>query len=67
MSKNVGMIDRLLRLLVVVAIAVAYALGHLSGAIAIALGVVALTLLLTSFVSICPAYSLLGVSTCARR
>ncbi|MBY6241729.1 DUF2892 domain-containing protein [Methylosinus sp. Sm6] len=67
MSKNVGMIDRLLRLAVVVAIAVAYALGHLSGTIAIVLGAVALALLLTSLFSTCPAYSLLGVSTCARR
>ncbi|HEY8261309.1 MAG TPA: DUF2892 domain-containing protein [Methylosinus sp.] len=67
MTKNVGMIDRLLRLLVVVAIVVAYALGHLSGALAIGLGVVAVVALLTSLFSICPAYSLLGVSTCARR
>lgn len=66
MTKNVGMIDRLLRLLVVAAIAVAYALGHLSGALAIALGVAALIALLTSLFSVCPAYSLLGVSTCKR-
>jgi hypothetical protein len=66
MSKNVGMIDRLLRLLVVAAIVVAYALGHLSGTIAIVLGIVALVLLLTSLFSVCPAYSLFGVSTCQR-
>jgi hypothetical protein len=66
MTRNVGPIDRALRLLVVVAIAIAYSLGHLSGALAIALGIVAVVALLTSLFSICPAYSLLGVSTCKR-
>jgi hypothetical protein len=67
MTRNVGTIDRLLRLLVVVAIIVAYALGHLSGALAIVFGIVAVVALLTSLFSTCPAYSLLGVSSCARR
>jgi len=67
MTKNVGTIDRLLRLLVVAAIAIAYALGHLGGTPAIVLGVVAAIALSTSLFSICPAYRLLGLSTCARR
>jgi hypothetical protein len=66
MTKNIGTTDRVFRLLVVIAITLAYALGHLSGAVALALGVVALIALLTSLFSICPAYSLFGISTCKR-
>lgn len=66
MTKNVGLIDRVLRLVVVVAIAIAIALGYLTGPLAIVFGVVALVALVTSLVSTCPAYSLLGVNTCRR-
>lgn len=66
MIRNVGTIDRLLRLALVVAIAAAYGLGYLSGALATILGVVALVALLTGLFSICPAYSLFGVSTRSR-
>ncbi|WP_246722398.1 DUF2892 domain-containing protein [Methylosinus sp. H3A] len=66
MTSNVGTLDRIVRLAVVLVIAVAYWLGALSGGLAIALGVVALVALVTSFFSFCPAYRLLGVSTCKR-
>lgn len=63
MSKNMGNLDRAFRLLVVVAIGIAYLMGQLSGTLAIVLGVVAAAFLLTSFVGTCPAYLPFGLST----
>ena len=63
MKKNVGTIDRAVRLLLVVLIAVLYFTHLINGAAAIILGAVAVILLLTSLVSLCPLYMLLGIST----
>jgi len=62
--KNVGNADRIIRLLIVVAIVIAYALGAISGTMAIILGIIAAVLLLTGLLSFCPAYRLLGINTC---
>ncbi len=62
--KNVGNADRIIRLLIAVAIIIAYAMGAISGTTAVILGVVAAVLLLTGLVSFCPAYRLLGINTC---
>ena len=67
MTKNMGTADRVIRLLVVLAIAAAYALGYLSGLWAIILGIVALAFLLTSLVGTCPGYLPFGISTRLRR
>ena len=66
MTKNMGNLDRALRLIFVVAIAIAYLMGMLSGTIAIILGVVAAAFLLTSLVGTCPAYLPFGLSTRGR-
>lgn len=63
MPKNMGSMDRTLRLLVVVAIAIAYFMGQISGTLALVLGVVALVFLLTSLIGTCPAYLPFGLST----
>lgn len=63
MTKNMGNLDRAFRLMVVVAIGIAYFMGQLSGTLAIVLGVVALVFLLTSLVGTCPAYLPFGLST----
>lgn len=63
MTKNMGNLDRAFRLMVVVAIGIAYFMGQLSGTLAIVLGVVALVFLLTSIVGTCPAYLPFGLST----
>ncbi|MEO6382275.1 MAG: DUF2892 domain-containing protein [Nitrobacter sp.] len=65
--KNMGTTDRIIRLLTVIAIAAAYALGLIGGTLAIVLGVIAAVLLLTSLVSTCPAYIAFGISTRRRR
>lgn len=63
MTKNMGWIDRTLRLVAVVAIGAAYLIGYLSGTVAIAAGVIAAAFFLTSLVGTCPAYLPFGLST----
>jgi hypothetical protein len=63
MTKNMGNLDRAFRLVVVVAICIAYFMGQLSGTLAIVLGIVAFVFLLTSLVGTCPAYLPFGLST----
>jgi hypothetical protein len=64
MTKNMGALDRGIRILVAVAVAVLYFTGTISGTLATVLGVVAIVFLLTSFVGWCPLYALVGISTC---
>ncbi len=61
--KNIGSLDRTIRLAAAIAIGAACALGLIGGTLALVLGVVALVLLLTSLTSTCPAYIPLGLST----
>lgn len=61
--KNIGSLDRIIRLAAVVAIVAAIATGMIGGTPALVLGVVAFALLLTSLTSTCPAYIPLGLST----
>jgi type IV secretory pathway VirB2 component (pilin) len=63
MTKNMGNLDRALRLIAVLAIGAAYLFGALSGTTAIVLGVVAIAFFLTSLVGTCPVYLPLGLST----
>ncbi len=64
MGKNVGTVDRIIRLLVAVVIAVAYLNGALAGVWAAIGGVIAVVFALTALIGVCPLYRLLGISTC---
>ena len=63
MTKNMGMVDRGLRTLVAVAVLALYWTGRISGTLGVVLLVFAAVFLLTSFISFCPLYTLLGIST----
>lgn len=63
MKKNMGTIDRVIRIVIAVAIAAIYSSGNISGTVAIVLGVIAVVFLLTSLVGFCPIYTVLGLST----
>jgi len=67
MEKNVGVSDRIIRLLIVLVIALLRAFNVISGAVAIVLIVIAVILLLTSIFGYCPLYGLLGISTAKRK
>ena len=63
MKKNMGTIDRVIRTVIAVVIAVLYFTGQISGTVAIVLGIVAVAFLLTSLVGWCPIYKPFGIST----
>ncbi len=64
MKKNVGTVDKMLRLLIVLAVVVLILGGHVDGVFVIALGLLAVVMAVTSMTSFCPLYLLMGVSTC---
>ena len=64
MKKNMGNIDRGIRVVAAVLVAVLYFTNVISGTVAIILGAVAAIFLLTSVVGFCPLYAPLGLSTC---
>jgi len=63
MKKNMGTLDRIIRLVVAAVIAVLYFTKTLSGLPAIILGVLAVIFVVTSFVGFCPLYLPFGLST----
>jgi hypothetical protein len=63
MKVNMGTIDRVMRFIAAVVIAALYFTNVIEGTFAIVLMVIAAVFLLTSFVSFCPLYVPLGIST----
>ncbi len=63
MKKNMGTIDKAVRILAAVVIAILYFMGSITGTTAIILLVVAAIFILTSFMSFCPLYAPFGIST----
>lgn len=63
MKKNMNNIDRSIRLIVAITIAVLFWQEIIQGALGYTLLVVAGVFALTSFVSFCPLYTLLGLKT----
>jgi len=63
MTKNMGTVDRIIRFVFAVAVAVLYFTGVISGALAVILGILAVVLLLTSIIGFCPLYAPFKLST----
>ena len=63
MKKNMGTIDRIIRTVLAVVVAILIITGILKGAAAIVLGIFAVIFLLTSLVSWCPLYVPFKLST----
>lgn len=63
MKKNVGNIDRVIRILIATVAAILYFTGILTGTVGIVLLVVGLVLAITSVISFCPLYWPFGIST----
>ena len=64
MKKNVGTADKVIRILIAVVIAILFFTGVIHfNVLGIVLLVVAVILLLTSFISFCPIYWPFGIST----
>jgi len=67
MKKNMGTLDRGLRVAIAVVIGILYQQGMLSGTAALVLGALAIVFVLTSLVSFCPLYLPFGLSTLRRK
>ena len=63
MTKNMGTIDRIIRFIFAVAVAVLYFTGVISGTLANILGILAVVFLVTSIVGFCPLYAPFKLST----
>ena len=64
MKKNVGTIDRWIRVALGIILAALYIGGIVSGATGIIVLIIGVVLLATSVFSFCPLYSLLRITTC---
>jgi hypothetical protein len=63
MKKNMGAADRWIRIVLAVVIAILYFGDQISGILGAVLGIVALILLLTSFLGFCPLYVPFKIAT----
>lgn len=63
MKKNMGTVDKVLRILAAIVIATLYFANIISGTLAIILLILAGVFILTSFMSFCPLYYPFSIST----
>ena len=63
MKKNMGTIDKVVRILVAIVVVGLYFGNIISGTVAIILLILASVFILTSFISFCPLYYPFGIST----
>jgi hypothetical protein len=63
MKKNMGTIDKVIRILVAVVIAILFFTNVITGILGIVLLVLAVIFVLTSLVSFCPLYLPFGINT----
>ncbi|ARV11135.1 DUF2892 domain-containing protein [Gilvibacter sp. SZ-19] len=64
MKKNMGTLDRVLRLVLAVVAVALYYFEVVSGTLGIVLMILAAVFVLTSFVAFCPLYLPFGLNTC---
>lgn len=64
MKKNMGNADRSIRVIIALLIAVLYFTNVISGTLGLVLLIAAGVFVLTSLISFCPLYSLVGINTC---
>ena len=67
MKKNMGALDKSLRVLIAIVVALLYYLDVIEGTLAYVLMAFAIIFLITSFISFCPLYTILGINTCRRK
>lgn len=64
MKKNMGNIDKSVRLLVAAVLTALYFLGVVDGTLGVVALVIVGVFVLTSVISFCPLYALFGINTC---
>ena len=63
MKKNIGSIDKSVRIAIAVLVAILYFANVISGTLAIILGVLAVVFAITAFLNFCPIWAVLGINT----
>ena len=66
MKKNMGSVDRTIRIIIAAVVAGLYYKEILTGTLGIVLLVLAGVFVLTSLISFCPLYTLFGINTCPK-
>jgi hypothetical protein len=64
MKKNMGLTDRIIRVIVAAIIGILYFSGTISGTLGMVLLILAGIFVLTSLISFCPLYAPFGLNTC---
>lgn len=64
MKKNLGNADRVIRLLLALVFTALYFTGTVTGTVGLVLLALGVIFVLTSLVSFCPLYALVGLNTC---
>lgn len=64
MKKNVGNIDKAVRIILAVVFAALYFTGTVTGTLGLVLVILSGVFLVTSLVSFCPLYAMVGLNTC---
>ena len=64
MKKNMGNLDKGIRIVIAIAIAILYFTNTIEGTLAYILMAFAAILVITNFISFCPLYVVLGINTC---
>ncbi len=67
MKPNMGTADRIIRVLLAAVFAYLYFSGTVTGTLGLVLVILGGVFLLTSLVSFCPLYPLLGINTCGKK
>ncbi len=67
MKQNVGLTDRIIRMIIAITLGSVYYMDFVSGTAAIVVVVLAVIGLVTSLIGYCPIYHILGISTAAEK
>ncbi len=67
LEKNLGTLDKTLRITLSIITVILYCVGVIDGALGYILMVIAILGLFTGFISFCPLYSLFDISTCNKK
>jgi len=63
MKKNMGTVDRVIRVLLAVVVLILYLTGNITGLAVAILGIIALAFVVTSIIGFCPLYVPFKIST----
>jgi hypothetical protein len=65
MKKNMGSIDKIIRLIFAAVIVYLFVTGLISGTLGLVLLVFSLVFVVTSLTGVCPLYTIFGINTCS--